>query len=69
MPTESHFDEYQSSINSYIYPQFIIDEQTGRIEVYFIDRATGRIIRYIPATELHEIVQRGCPIGRISLYS
>lgn len=42
---------------NYTYPQFIIDEKTGRVEVNFIDWASGRVVRYIPAAELNEIVR------------
>ena len=43
--------------NNYTYPQFVIDEKTGRVEVNFIDWASGRVLRHIPATELSEIVR------------
>jgi len=43
--------------NNYTYPQFIIDEKTGRVEVNFIDWASGRVVRHIPAAELSKIVR------------
>ena len=50
-------DKPQSYSRSYTYPQFIIDEKTGRIEVNFIDKESGRIVRHIPATELSKILK------------
>ncbi|MCL4294672.1 MAG: flagellar protein FlaG [Anaerolineae bacterium] len=46
-----------SNLDSYTYPQFIIDEATGKIEVNFIDKESGRVLRHIPSTELNEIVK------------
>lgn len=40
------------------YPQFVIDTKTGQIEVNLIDKASGRVVRHIPATELRQIVRR-----------
>jgi hypothetical protein len=55
--------------NNYTYPQFVIDEKTGRVEVNFIDWASGRVIRHIPATELSEIVRgHGLIAGAASIY-
>jgi uncharacterized FlaG/YvyC family protein len=45
---------------SYTYPQFIIDDKTGRIKVNFIDKASGRVVRHIPPAELSEIVRTYC---------
>lgn len=47
--------EYQ--FENYTYPQFIIDEKTGRVEVNFIDWASGRVVRHIAAAELNKIVR------------
>lgn len=47
----------QSHLNSYTYLQFVISEVTGQIEVNFIDKASGRVIRHIPSIELVEIVR------------
>lgn len=49
--------KHQTNSSNYIYPQFLIDEKSGRIEVCFIDRDSGRIVRYIPSTELNKIIQ------------
>ncbi len=55
--------------NNYTYPQFVIDEKTGRVEVNFIDWDSGRVIRHIPATELSEIVRgHGLISGAASIY-
>jgi uncharacterized FlaG/YvyC family protein len=45
------------SDNNYTYPQFVIDEKTGRVEVNFIDWASGRVVRHIPAAELTAIIR------------
>ena len=50
-------DKHQPYSRSYTYPQFIIDEKTGRIEVNFIDKESGRIVRHIPTTELNKILK------------
>jgi len=42
---------------NYTYPQFVIDEKTGRVDVNFIDLASGRVVRHIPAAELNQIVR------------
>ena len=42
---------------NYTYPQFVIDEKTGRVDVNFIDWASGRVVRHIPAAELNAIVR------------
>lgn len=42
---------------NYTYPQFIIDEKTGRVEVNFIDWASGQIVRHIAAAELSQILK------------
>jgi uncharacterized FlaG/YvyC family protein len=47
----------QPNSDSHTYPQFVIDEKTGRIEVNFIDEGSGRVVRHIPAAELGEIVR------------
>ncbi|HMQ52847.1 MAG TPA: hypothetical protein PKE64_16500 [Anaerolineae bacterium] len=44
------------SANDYAYPQFLIDERTGRIAVNFISVNTGQIVRHIPAAELDLII-------------
>lgn len=46
------------SANDYSYPQFLIDERTGRIAVNFISISTGQIVRHIPAAELDLMVAR-----------
>lgn len=46
--------------DNYTYPQFIIDEKTGQIEVNFIDRESGRVVRHIPSAELKAIVKDYC---------
>jgi uncharacterized FlaG/YvyC family protein len=51
-----HFSS-ESQPENYTYPQFVIDEKTGRVEVNFIDWASGRVVRHIPAAELNEIVR------------
>lgn len=43
--------------SNYTYPQFIIDEKTGRVEVNFIDWASGQIVRHIAAAELNQILK------------
>ena len=43
--------------NNYTYPQFVIDEKTGQVDVNFIDRVSGRVVRHIPASELNNIVR------------
>lgn len=45
------------SEQNYTYPQFVIDEKTGRVDVNFIDWASGRVLRHIPAAELNNIVR------------
>lgn len=59
-------DKHQPYSRSYTYPQFIIDEKTGRIEVNFIDKESGRIVRHIPATELNEILKGYGTIRRVA---
>jgi hypothetical protein len=44
--------------SDYAYPQFLIDERTGRIAVNFISISTGQIVRHIPAAELDLMVAR-----------
>lgn len=51
--TQQHFDSEQN----YTYPQFVIDEKTGQVDVNFIDWASGRVLRHIPAAELNDIVR------------
>lgn len=53
------------SAGSYTYPQFIIDEKAGQIKVNLIDKASGRVVRHILASELNEIVQDYCLPYRI----
>jgi uncharacterized FlaG/YvyC family protein len=57
MLTQSNPEHHQPNLDSYTYPQFIIDEITGKIEVNFIDKESGRVLRHIPSTELREIIQ------------
>lgn len=58
MSLQSDFENCQPQRDSYTYPQFvIINETTGQIEVDFIDKDSGRVVRHIPSTELKEIVQ------------
>jgi hypothetical protein len=57
MLTQSNAHNGQFNPDSYTYPQFIIDETTGKIEVNFIDKESGRVLRHIPSTELREIIQ------------
>ncbi|MEW5956172.1 MAG: flagellar protein FlaG [Chloroflexota bacterium] len=60
-----HNPDIPSNPGSYTYPQFVIDERTGRIEVNFIDGASGRIIRHIPSSELGEIIRNQTSTWRI----
>lgn len=57
MATHANLQHRQPHLDSYTYPQFIIDEATGKIEVNFIDKESGRVLRHIPSTELNEIVR------------
>jgi uncharacterized FlaG/YvyC family protein len=57
MLTQSGSENCQLNFDSYTYPQFIIDETTGKIEVNFIDKDSGQILRHIPSIELSEIVR------------
>jgi uncharacterized FlaG/YvyC family protein len=66
MSTQSSTYNYQPKLASYTYPQFIIDEKTGKIEVNFIDGDSGRVLRHIPSAELGQIVRNFCSIGRTS---
>jgi len=59
--TQSSTSLHQSHTESYTYPQFVIDEKTGKIEVNFIDENSGRVVRHIPAAELGEIVRNYSP--------
>jgi uncharacterized FlaG/YvyC family protein len=60
-------DKHQPYSRSYTYPQFIIDEKTGRIEVNFIDKESGRIVRHIPTAELNEILKGYGTVRRVAL--
>lgn len=42
---------------SHTYPEFNIDGVSGRIWVNLIEASSGRILRHIPPTELHQIMQ------------
>lgn len=57
MMTQPAVNNIQPHIETYTYPQFVIDEKTGRIEVNFIDENSGRVVRHIPSAELGEIVR------------
>lgn len=58
MFTQSDFENCQTHLDNYTYPQFIIvNETTGQIEVNFIDKDSGRVVRHIPSTELKAIVR------------
>lgn len=57
MSTPSNPRHRQNNPDNYTYPEFIIDEITGKIEVNFIDKESGRVLRHIPSTELNEIVR------------
>lgn len=58
MYTQPDFENCQTQRDSYTYPQFIIlNETTGQIEVDFIDKDSGRVVRHIPSTELKAIVR------------
>ncbi|MFN8455274.1 MAG: flagellar protein FlaG [Anaerolineae bacterium] len=58
MSTQPDFENCQTHLDSYTYPQFIIvNETTGQIEVNFIDKDSGRVVRHIPSTELKAIVR------------
>ncbi|MCB0194747.1 MAG: flagellar protein FlaG [Anaerolineae bacterium] len=46
--------------HNYTYPQFFIDEKTGHIEVYFIDKKSGRVVCHIPSAELKAIINSYC---------
>lgn len=60
MSIHSSVDSDHLKIDNYTYPQFVIDEKTGQIEVNFIDRESGRVVRHIPSAELKAIVKDYC---------
>ena len=64
MSMQSSMYNHQSNPGSYIYPQFIIDEKTGKVEVKLIDGNSGQILRHIPASELGEIIRSYYSISR-----
>jgi len=51
---------------SYVYPQFIIDEKTGRVKINLIEEGSGRVVRHIPSTELNVIVRDYCSVYGIT---
>lgn len=57
MPADFAADTNQLNRASYTYPEFIIDEQSGQVKVNLIDKASGRVVRHIPPTELHNIIK------------
>jgi uncharacterized FlaG/YvyC family protein len=57
MSVQPDSETNQPVTDNYTYPQFIIKEMTGQIEVNFIDKASGRIIRHIPSVDLAKIVR------------
>lgn len=57
MAAQVTVDPNHVDFDTYTYPQFIISETTGQIEVNFIDKNSGRVVRHIPSTELNEIVR------------
>ena len=52
----NNHSQFESEKN-YTYPQFVIDEKTGQVDVNFIDLISGRVVRHIPASELDNIVR------------
>jgi len=56
-----------SGAESYTYPQFVINEKTGRMEGNLIDGASGRIVRHIPSVELDEIIRNQAVVWTIDL--
>jgi len=64
--SQSTSSTHQPYTESYTYPQFVIDEKTGKIEVNFIDKNSGRVVRHIPAAELGEIVRNYGPNHALS---
>lgn len=60
MSSHSSIDSDHLKTDNYTYPQFVIDEKTGQIEVNFIDRESGRVVRHIPSAELKAIVKDYC---------
>jgi len=57
MATQANAETDPSDLDSYTYLQFVISEITGQIAVNFIDEASGRVVRHIPAEELAKIVR------------
>ena len=64
---QSNSNDPGGANHSYTYPQFVIDEKTGRIDVNFIDGASGKIIRHIPSAELGEIMRNHASMSSIRL--
>jgi len=60
MSAHSSVNNNDLKTDNYTYPQFVIDEKTGQIEVNFIDKESGRVVRHIPSAELKAIVKDYC---------
>lgn len=41
---------------NYTYPEFVIDERSGKVEVNLIDQASGKVVRHIPSVELNQLL-------------
>lgn len=41
---------------NYTYPEFVIDERSGKITVNLIDQASGKVVRHIPSVELNQLL-------------
>ena len=67
MSTQLNDSHHHVNSGNYTYPQFVIDEKTRRVEVNFIDRASGRVVRHIPPGELIEIVRDYGLISRVEI--
>ncbi len=57
MSAEFKPGNHQPNTYNYTYPEFVIDERSGRVAVNLIDNASGRVVRHIPSSELTQIVQ------------
>lgn len=53
-----------TTLPSYTYPEFIIDESSGQVKVNLIDKVSGRVVRHIPPTELSLIVKGLFPTNK-----
>ena len=53
-----------TTLPSYTYPEFVIDERSGQVKVNLIDKVSGRVVRHIPPTELSLIVKGFSPANK-----